>query len=82
METVPITIHVDEGTAKAFAAASEEDKRKMELLAVLRLQDFVAGPQRPLKDVMDEIGRHAEARGITPKIVESLLNGERAAGSD
>jgi ferritin-like protein len=81
MATVPITIHVDEGTAKAFAAASEENKRKMELLVTLRLQDLMAGPQRALKDVMDEIGKQAEASGMTPAILESLLHGERTPGS-
>jgi hypothetical protein len=26
-----------------------------------------------LKEVMDEIGRNAEARGLTPEVLESLL---------
>ena len=82
MATVPITIQVDEGTARAFAAASEEERRKMTLLLSLRLQDLMAGPQRPLRAVMDEIGKQAEARGITGEIVESLLHGERTAGGD
>jgi hypothetical protein len=30
-------------------------------------------PPRPLKQVMDEIGRHAEAQGLTPEILQSLL---------
>jgi len=80
MATVPITIQVDEGAAKAFAAAPAEEKRKMELLLSLRLQDLTVAPQRPLRTVMDEIGAQAEARGITPEIVESLLHGERTSG--
>jgi hypothetical protein len=82
MATVPITIQVDEGTAKAFAAAPEDQKRKIELLLRLRLQDLMGGSQRPLKTIMDEIGGQAQGRGITPAIVESLLHGERTAGGD
>src|SRR5260370_15388605 len=31
---------------------------------------------RPLKQIMDEIGQEAEARGLTPEMLESLLHGE------
>ncbi len=32
--------------------------------------------QRSLKAVMDEIGQQAEARGLTPELLESLLDDE------
>ena len=32
MTTIPLTIHVQPGTAEAFLAASEEERRKMELI--------------------------------------------------
>ena len=56
MPTATISIQVDEEAAKAFATASPEEQRKIELLLRLRLQDLTLGPQRPLKVVMDEIG--------------------------
>jgi hypothetical protein len=40
------------------------------------LQENAHPGVRPLKDVMDEIGRHAEAHGLTPEIVELLLRAE------
>ena len=76
MATATISIQVDEEAAKAFAAAPTEEQRKIELLLRLRLQDLTRGPQRPLKVVMDEIGEQAEARGLTPEILESLLRDE------
>lgn len=76
MPTVTISIQVDEEAAKAFATASTEEQRKIELLLRLRLQDLTLGPQRPLQVVMDEIGEQAEARGLTPEILESLLRDE------
>jgi hypothetical protein len=73
MPIATISIQVDEETARAFATASTEEQRKIELLLRLRLQDLTLGLQRPLKVVMDEIGEQAEARGLTPEILESLL---------
>jgi hypothetical protein len=76
MATATIPLEVDADTAQPFAAASAEDRRKLQLLLRLRLRELTTGPTRPLKEVMDEIGRHAEARGLTPEILESLLRDE------
>jgi len=73
MATATITIQVDAEAAKAFAEASPEEQRKIQLLLSLRLQDLTAAPGKSLKTVMDEIGTRAEARGLTPEILESLL---------
>ena len=73
MATATISLEVDANTARAFAAASAEDRRKLQLLLGLRLRELTARPARPLKEVMDEIGRYAEAHGLTPEILESLL---------
>jgi hypothetical protein len=76
MTTATISLEVDANTAQAFAAASAEDKRKLQLLLSLRLRELTARPARPLKEVMDEIGRYAEAQGLTPEMLESLLRDE------
>jgi hypothetical protein len=70
-----ISIPVDPETARAFAAASDEERRKLQLLLRLRLRELTTRPSRSLKEIMDEIGRDAEARGLTPEILESLLHG-------
>ena len=74
MSTTTITIQVDTEAAKAFAQASPEAQRKMQLLLNLRLQDLTTAQGKSLQTVMDEIGARAEARGLTPEILKSLLD--------
>jgi hypothetical protein len=68
-----ISIEVDSDTAQAYAAATAEDKRKLQLLLNLRLREIVSKPSRPLSQIMDEIGAEAQAQGLTPEILEPLL---------
>lgn len=76
MTTTTIALEVDADTARVFAAASPEDRRKLQLLLRLRLRELTARPARLLKEVMDDIGQYAAARGLTPEILESLLRDE------
>ena len=80
MAMTTISIEVDADAARAFAEASAEDRRNLQLLLGLRLRELTVGPARSLKDIMNEIGARAEARGLTPEILESLLHDESAAG--
>ena len=77
MTTTNISLEVDPESARVFASASAEDRRKLQLLLSLRLRELTARPARPLNEVMDEIGRNAEARGLTPAILESLLRDQQ-----
>lgn len=73
---VAVSIGVDLETARRFEAAPDDERKKLELLLGLRLRELTAGPARPLPEVMDAIGYAAEARGLTPEVLESLLDGE------
>ena len=73
MTIANITIPVDTQTARIYTRASSEEKKKLRVLLSLWLREFAACP-RPLKVVMDEISEKAQARGLTPEILESLLN--------
>ena len=75
MQTQEITIRVDPEAASAYLAASNEDRRKLDLLLSLRLHD-VTQPGESLELVMREIGRRAQERGLTPEILESILRDE------
>jgi hypothetical protein len=75
MTTATISLEVDPDTARAFAEAPAEERRKLQLLLRLRLRELTTAPARSLREIMDDIGREAEARGLTPEILESLLNG-------
>jgi hypothetical protein len=76
MATTTLTIQVSEEAARAFAQVTPEDQRKIQLLLDLRLRDLTISPlpQESLQSVMDEIGRNAAARGLTPAVLESLLD--------
>jgi predicted HTH domain antitoxin len=85
MGTATISIEVGAEAARAFGEASAEEQRKLELLLSLRLRELTTGPARSLKEVMDEIGAKAQARGLTAEVLNSLLiSGDtlRAAGMD
>ena len=74
MGTANITIEVDESAAKAFADASPDEQRKLQVLLSLRLQELTVSPGRSLQEVLDDISREAEAKGLTPEILETLLS--------
>jgi len=76
MANAPLTIQVSEEAARAFAQVSPEDQREIQLLLDLRLRDLTIStpPRKSLQAVMDEIGKNAAVRGLTPGGLESLLN--------
>ncbi len=73
MAIANITIPLDAQTARIYTGASTEDKKKLRLLLSFWLREFAISP-RPLKVIMDEVSEKAQARGLTPEILESLLN--------
>ena len=67
-----INIQVTPEAAKAFRNASASERKKLELLLNLRLLE-VSRSRKPLEEVMREISRSAQARGLTPEILDDLL---------
>ena len=67
-----ISIQVSSEAAQAYRKASAEDRKKMELLLSLRLLE-VSRIHKSLKQVISEISRSAQERGLTPEILEDLL---------
>ncbi len=74
MKTEEITIRVDAQAARAYRTASEEERRKLDLLLSLQLNDALNG-RGSLEQLMAEISRRAQDRGLTPEILESILDG-------
>jgi hypothetical protein len=74
LSTETITIQVTPEVAKAFRSATETERRKMELLLNLRLLE-VARARKPLEQVMREVSRSAQERGLTEEILKELLEG-------
>ncbi|MDB9516871.1 hypothetical protein PN466_07915 [Roseofilum reptotaenium CS-1145] len=73
MQTQPIVIRVNAEVARIFEADSEQERRKFEALLSIKLSD-VTRQKRPLEEVMSEIIRNAQARGLTPEILDSILS--------
>ena len=72
MKTRAITINVDIEAARIFETVSVEQQHKLEALLSLKLIQATS-TQKTLEDIMNEISDKAEARGLTPDILESLL---------
>jgi hypothetical protein len=73
MTTETITIRVDARAAQAFKTASDEDRRKLEALLSLRLLE-AAQTTEPLEQLMRRISVHAQQRGLTPDILQDILD--------
>ena len=71
--TEQITVSVDPEVAEVYRSASDEVRRKLEVLVNLRLRDATLS-RRALRDVMREVSRNAQRRGLTPEILQSILD--------
>lgn len=67
-----INIQVTPEAAKAFRTASPATRKKLELLLNLRLLE-ISRSRKPLEEVMREISRSAQAKGLTPELLDDLL---------
>lgn len=74
MSDVTITITVDEKVAEKYYTASEEERQKLKLLFRLFLNEITIPDTLTLQDIMDTIGNEAQQRGLTPEILDTLLN--------
>jgi hypothetical protein len=73
METQTITIRVGSEAARVYNTATAEQRRKLEALLSLKLTE-IARDTRSLDEIMNEMGHKAQMRGLTPEILESLIN--------
>ena len=75
MPNPTITIPLDPQTARAYDSAAPDEKQKIQALLSLWLRELATGQYPLLQAVLDEVGRKAQARGLTPEILDSLLKG-------
>lgn len=68
------SIQVEPDVANAYNSASQEDRKKIQRLMRLWLRELSTQPGLSLSEVMDMISEQAQARGLTPEILESILN--------
>ena len=73
MPSQSITIRVSPEAARAYEQAPADERRKLDALLSLKLSEVARRP-RPLEQVMGEISRKAQERGLTPEILDELLD--------
>jgi hypothetical protein len=73
MTTAAITFPVDIQTAQIYNNASVENRYKLQILMNLLLCEFAVS-ENSLNQLMDEISDKAQIRGLSPEILESILN--------
>lgn len=66
MATKEISIRVSDQAAEAYRAASPDERRKLDALLSMRLTETVRS-QRSLEEVMSEMSRRAQERGLMPE---------------
>lgn len=74
MNTAEITIKVDAEVADAYRSASDEDRLKMGALASVQLGRYLRSNES-LQEAMAAMSEEAIRNGMTPEILESILNG-------
>lgn len=73
METKPITLYVNPEAARIFETVSIEQRRKIGVLLGLRLTQ-AHREKRTLEEIMSDISKTAQERGLTPEILDSILH--------
>ena len=71
-----IELEVDPELAQAYLAVPPQERLMVQTLLKLRLREIMKAPRRPLNEIMDQLGREAQERGLTPEILESILQDE------
>lgn len=76
MATEIITLEVDSEAARAFKSVSADEREKLQVLLGIWLKQCAKADKNSLKESMDEIGAKAQSRGLTPEILDSILEGK------
>ncbi|MEY3403109.1 MAG: hypothetical protein AN487_21180 [Anabaena sp. CRKS33] len=69
-----ITIKVSPNVAQAYQKATERKKQSLAVLVSLFLREDLNEEVDFLGKLMDEISDRAVSRGLTPEILETILN--------
>ncbi len=75
MMTEEIRIRVDAETARAFNSISAPERQKLELLLNLKLKESLNNSESLLQ-LMNEVSQEAINKGLTPEILQTLLEDE------
>ena len=74
MSSRRITIEVDEATASAYERATPDERRRIDFILLLEARRALKPASGNLDDVMDGMSRQAQASGLTPGILQQILD--------
>ena len=76
METKTISLRLSADAAEMYESASAEEKRKLEALVSSRLREAARHRERgqSLEEIMSELSRNAQERGLTPEKLDDILD--------
>ena len=72
--TEEITIKVSPEVAVAYQNATEQEKQRLQTIVTLFLDRDSSNNNDFLGMIMDQISDRAQERGLTPEILEAILN--------
>lgn len=76
MDMAVINIPLDAELAQIYEQSSTENQQKIQLLLSLWLREMSDSDSISLSDLMDSISDRAQAKGLTPDLLDELLNDE------
>jgi hypothetical protein len=69
----PLTLQLEAEAVEIFHNISDTDQEKLEILVSSLFKEYKKSDHSTLKKTMDEISEKAQARGLTPEILETIL---------
>lgn len=76
MGVATIRIQLDNKIARAYESTSSEQRERLQQLIGFMLQEFAESTPQSLLSLMDDMSQEAAAHGLTPEILDSLLEDE------
>lgn len=73
MALATITVQLDDRAAQIYHATSERKRIQLRKLISFLVQEFAESTPESLLALMDEMSNEAEAKGLAPELLESLL---------
>lgn len=76
MDMAVINIPLDAELAQIYEQSSTENQQKIQLVLSLWLREMGDSDSISITDLMDSISDRAQAQGLTPELLDELLNDE------
>lgn len=76
MSTEAVTLEVASEVVRIFESTSGGEREKLRVLLGVWLKEFVKSDPASLKQTTDELSERARRRGLTPEVLDSILEAE------